>query len=159
MSGGERTRGRAAGWAGLAIRLVVGGVWVWAGLAKLTEPYAAVQAVRAYQLLPGGVAEVVGRTLPTLELVVGTALVAGVLTRVSAAVSAGLFLAFVVGIASAWARGLQIDCGCFGGGGYDPDAASAYPWELARDGVLLALSVLLVVLRRSRYAADRVLFR
>ncbi len=42
-------------------------------------------------------------------------------------------MAFIIGIASVWARGITIDCGCFGGGGYDADAASQYPWEIARD--------------------------
>ena len=59
----------------------------------------------------------VGHLLPVLEVVVGLCLVLGLLTRGAAVVSALLFVAFIVGIASAWARGLQIDCGCFGGGG------------------------------------------
>ena len=52
-----------------------------------------------------------------------------------------LLVAFIVGIGSAWARGLQIDCGCFGGGGFDENAADDYPWDIARDVGLLALSV------------------
>ena len=52
-----------------------------------------------------------------------------------------LFVAFIIGIASVWARGINIDCGCFGGGGADPDAASQYPWEIARDVGLLAASL------------------
>jgi hypothetical protein len=74
-------------------------------------------------------------------------------------VSALLFLAFIVGISSAWARGLSIECGCFGGGGEIPDAAAAYPGEIARDVGLLALSLWLVVRPRSRLALDNVLFR
>ena len=146
-------------WLALVARLVTGGVWVWAGGAKLTDPYAAVMAVRAYQLLPGSVAEAVGYALPTLEVVIGVALILGLLTRGAAVVSALLFIAFIIGIASAWARGLQIDCGCFGGGGYDPDAASKYPWEIARDAGLLLLSGFLVWAGNSRLGLDRLLFR
>ena len=62
----------------------------------------------------------------------------GLLTRGAAVVSGLLFVAFIIGIASVWARGISIDCGCFGGGGYDPDAMSKYPWEIARDAALLA---------------------
>jgi hypothetical protein len=54
---------------------------------------------------------------------------------------------------------MEIDCGCFGGGGYDPDATSKYPWEIARDVALLALSLFLVWLPRSRWALDNILFR
>lgn len=140
-------------------RLLTGGVSIWAGAAKIAHPYDAVLAVRAYQLLPVGLADTVGHLLPTLEIVVGVALVAGLLTRGAAVVSALLFLAFIVGIASAWARGLQIDCGCFGGGGFDPDAASKYPWEIARDAGLLLLSVLLAWSRNSGPGLDRLLFR
>ncbi len=145
-------------WAGLTARLVVGGVWIWAGALKLPDPGASVTAVRAYQLLPLSVADAVGRLLPMLEVVVGVCLVLGLLTRLSAAVSAVLQVAFIVGIASVWARGIAISCGCFGTGGPDPDAFSKYPWEIARDVGLLALSLLLVWLRRTPYALDNVLF-
>lgn len=146
-------------WIGLAARLVIGGVWIWAGALKLGDSYQSVQAVRAYELLPESLVEPVGYLLPVLEVVVGVALVAGVLTRGAAVVSALLFVAFIIGIASAWARGLQIDCGCFGGGGYDPNASAAYPWEIARDAALLLASLFLVRWPRTRLALDSVMFR
>jgi uncharacterized membrane protein YphA (DoxX/SURF4 family) len=144
-------------WAGLGARLVVGGIWLWAGLLKVGDPPASVTAVRAYQLLPAGLADVVGRLLPMLELVVGACLVLGLLSRASAGLSALLQLAFVIGIASVWLRGISIDCGCFGDGGYDPDAASAYPWEIARDIGLTALSLLLVWQRRTPWSLDNLI--
>ena len=145
-------------WLGTTARLVTGGVWIWAGVLKLPHPEESVLAVRAYQLLPGDSATPVGHLLPVLEVVVGVCLVLGLLTRGAAAVSGLLFLAFIIGIASVWARGIEIDCGCFGGGGYDPDAQSKYPWEIARDVGLLALSAYLVVQGRTRIALDNLLF-
>ena len=145
-------------WLGLAARLVTGGVWIYAGALKLPDPAQSVQAVRAYQLLPSSFASPVGQLLPILEVVVGTLLVVGLLTRGAAAVSALLFVAFIIAIASVWARGIEIDCGCFGGGGYDPNASEKYPWEIARDAALLAASVWLVTLRSSRFALDSRLF-
>ena len=145
-------------WVGLAARLVVGGVWIWAGLLKLPDPEASVTAVRAYQLLPVSAVDAVGRALPMVEVVVGVCLVLGLLTRISAAVSALLLLAFIIGIASVWSRGILIDCGCFGDGGHDPHAASKYPWEIARDVGLLAASLLVVWLRRTPLALDNVIF-
>lgn len=148
------------GWLGLLARLATGGVWIVAGALKIPEPAASVQAVRAYRLLPEAVVPTVGQLLPVVEVVVGLALVVGLLTRTMAVVSAVLFVAFIIGIASAWARGLTIDCGCFGGGGYDPDAADKYPWEIARDVALLAGSVFVAAFgHRSRWALDHVLFR
>jgi len=145
-------------WFGLVARLVTGGVWIVAGALKLPDPAESVRAVRAYDLLPEAVVPTVGHLLPILEVVIGIMLVLGLLTRPAALVSSLLFVAFVVGISAAWARGLQIDCGCFGGGGFDQDATSKYPWEIARDVGLLALSAWLVVRPRSRWELDRLLW-
>ena len=145
-------------WVGVLARLLVGGVWVYAGLLKLPHPETSVTAVRGYQLLPAGVAETVGHVLPMLEIVVGACLVVGLLVRFTGAVSALLLVAFLVGIVSVWSRGIAIDCGCFGNGGADPDAFHKYPWEIARDSGLLALSLLLVWRRRSPVSLDNLLF-
>ncbi len=141
---------------GLLARLVVGGVWVIAGALKLPDPAGSVRAVRAYELLPEAVVPLVGYALPVVEIVVGLMLIAGLLTRVAAIFSALLLLAFIIGIAAAWARGLRIDCGCFGGGGFDADATAQYPWEITRDLGLLALSVLVAAMP-ARLALDRVI--
>ncbi|MDN5746245.1 MAG: DoxX family membrane protein, partial [Nocardioidaceae bacterium] len=137
---------------------VTGGVWLVAGGLKLTEPDASIDAVRAYQLLPSSMAEAVGLVLPSVEVVLGLALVLGVLTRSAAVVSALLFVAFVIGIASVWARGIEINCGCFGGGGAQAGASSEYPWEIARDAALLLASLFVAWLGRTRLALDSVLF-
>jgi uncharacterized membrane protein YphA (DoxX/SURF4 family) len=141
-------------WIGLAARLVTGGVWIVAGLIKLPDPAGSVRAVRAYDLLPESVVPTVGLVLPILEVVVGLCLVLGLLTRTMAVVSALLFVAFIIGIASAWARGLEIDCGCFGGGGELEGASAKYPGEIARDVGLLLASLWLVVRPRSRWSLD-----
>jgi uncharacterized membrane protein YphA (DoxX/SURF4 family) len=144
-------------WTGTAARLVVGVVWIVAGFLKLPDPTLSVRAVRAYQLLPESVVPVVGHGLPVLEILVGVCLVLGLLTRGVAVVSGLMLLAFVIGIASAWARGLSIECGCFGGGGAKPDAAGKYPWEVARDVGLLALCCFLLWRPRTHVSVDHVL--
>lgn len=151
-----RTSGRAvSSYVGVVARLVVGGVWVVAGLLKLPDPAENVRAVRAYQLLPEGVVPTVGYALPIVEVLIGVCLIIGLLTRVSAVLSGLLLVAFIVGIASAWARGLEIECGCFGGGGGPAANASAkYPWEIARDFGLLLLSGWLVWRPRTPWALD-----
>ncbi len=146
-------------WLGLAARLAVGGMWIWAGLVKLPDPASSVESVRAYALLPESLVEPVGYLLPVVEVVLGVALVLGLMTRGAALLSAGLLLVFIGGIISVWARGMEINCGCFGDGGANPDAALQYPWEISRDLALLGLAVALVALRRTRYALDGLLFR
>jgi uncharacterized membrane protein YphA (DoxX/SURF4 family) len=145
-------------WVAVVARLVVGGVWIYAGLQKLPHPATSVTAVRSYQLLSPDLAETVGHVLPMLEIVVGACLVLGLLTRFSGLVSALMLAAFIAGIISVWSRGIAINCGCFGSGGADPDAFGKYPWEIARDAGLLALSLLLVWRPRSPLAVDGVLF-
>lgn len=146
-------------WVGVPARLVVGGVWVVAGALKLPDPAESVRAVRNYQLLPEAVVPLVGHALPVLEVLVGACLLAGVLVRGAAAASVVLMAAFIVGIASAWARGLSIECGCFGGaGGTVEDATAAYPWDIARDVGLLLASAWLVWRPRTPWAVDNRLF-
>jgi uncharacterized membrane protein YphA (DoxX/SURF4 family) len=141
-------------------RLVLGAVWLVAGLAKIGDLDESVRAVRAYRLLPEALAQVVGSALPLAEVLLGALLVVGLFVRVFAVVSALLLAAFVVGIASAWARGLQIDCGCFGSGGeLAAGAQPTYGWELARDSGLLLLALLLARWPAGFYALDGLLAR
>src|SRR3954465_999948 len=104
--------GGLQGVVGVVCRLLVGGVWVVAGVLKLPDPAENVRAVRAYQLLPEAVVPAVGHAPPILEIVIGACLLLGVFTRVAGIVSCLLLAAFIIGISSAWARGLSIDCGC-----------------------------------------------
>jgi uncharacterized membrane protein YphA (DoxX/SURF4 family) len=90
---------------------------------KLSDPS---QSVRAYQILPETLVPSVGYALPALEVAVGVVMVGGLGLRVVSAVSVLLLVAFIVGVASAWARGLLIECGCFGGGGEAANATSSY---------------------------------
>lgn len=139
-----RSPRRLGHWFGLAARLGLGLTFVVAGLLKVADPQASVRAVHAYQLLPYGVSQIVGFALPWLEIGLGALLLLGLLTRFAAAALVLLLAAFVVAIGSAWARGLSIDCGCFGGGGAVPKGQAAYLPEMLRDTGLLLLGLWLV---------------
>ena len=145
-------------WVTTAARLVLAGVLIVAGWSKMGAPALSIEAVKAYQLLPTAVAEIVGYVLPILEIVIGLLLVVGLLTRMAAIVTAVLMCAFIVGIASAWARGLNIDCGCFGGGGALPPGQKAnYLPEILRDVGFLALAAWVAVRPPGRLALDSAL--
>ena len=141
-------------WVATGLRLLLGGVMLWSGLAKVGDLAASVRAVRAFELLPESLAQLVGYALPVVEIVVGLLLVVGLLTRYAAAVVALLMLAFIVGIVSAWARGLAIDCGCFGGGGAIEPDQTQYPLEIVRDLALFAAAAVLVRWPTSRFSLD-----
>jgi hypothetical protein len=61
---------------------------------------------------------------------------------------------FVAGVTQAWARGLSIDCGCFGGGGVVAPEGTAYGRELLRVAGFLLLAGWLVVRPRTLSALD-----
>jgi protein-disulfide isomerase len=142
-------------WLGTALRLLLAGVWIYAGLSKIDDPAGGVRAVRAYRLLPEWLAKGVGYGLPFLELTLALLLLVGLATRLAAVVSAVLLVVFVAGMISAAARGLRIDCGCFGGGGEVASGASTrYTGDILRDVGLLLAAGLLAVWPRSRFTAD-----
>jgi uncharacterized membrane protein YphA (DoxX/SURF4 family) len=134
---------------GTVARLGLAAVFLVSGVLKAIDPDATYVAVRAYDLLPKlGVALVAG-VLPWLEIVIGLLLLAGIATRAVAVVSAVLLLGFMAGVAQARARGLSIDCGCFGGGGAVDPGQTTYGRELLRDAGFLLLAGWLVVRPRT----------
>lgn len=145
-------------WAGLTGRLVVGIVLLAAGALKIGNIPGMELAISAYQLFPYSVIQVLAYVVPFSEILLGVLLLVGLFTRLSAIASALLFLSFIVGIASAWARGLSLDCGCFGGGGEIDPAETKYFEEILRDFGLLALCVWLSVRPRSLFSVDQWLF-
>ncbi|MGN6598539.1 MAG: DoxX family protein [Actinomycetes bacterium] len=141
-------------WVTLVARLVLGGTFLAAGLLKVGNPAASARAVTAYQILPYDLGRVIGYALPWLEIAMAVLLIVGLLTRLSAGVLGVLLVAFLIGIASVWARGISIDCGCFGGGGKVGAGDTAYPQEMLRDTGLLLLAALLVWRPASVFALD-----
>jgi uncharacterized membrane protein YphA (DoxX/SURF4 family) len=143
---------------GLLARLIVGIVLIWAGVAKVTRPALSARAVQAFQILPFDFAGYVGYALPVVEILVGLLLVIGLLTRASAGVGGLLMVAFIIGIASAWARGLTIDCGCFGGGGTIAASQTQYPLDILRDVGVAVGAAWLVARPPTAYSLDHRLF-
>jgi uncharacterized membrane protein YphA (DoxX/SURF4 family) len=142
-------------WISFAARLALAFVWAWAGWAKIADPDAATRAERAYDLFPEAMVKPIAWGLPFVELALALLLLVGLATRPAAWVSAVLFVAFIAMIGSAWARGLSIDCGCFGGGGVtNRFDASRYAEEIVRDVVLLGLALFLALGPRSALALD-----
>ena len=142
-------------WIGLISRLVLGGVLLAAGLLKYQHLDKSQMAVRAYELLPVPFANFMGIILPFLEIAVGVLLIIGAGVRISALVSGVLMVAFIFGISWAWARGLSIDCGCFGGGGQVEPGTASYLPELLRDGGLGLLAIYLFFYPQSKFGLDR----
>ena len=117
-------------------RLLLGGVFVWAGAVKALDVPAFAGQVAAYQLLPYAWNYVVAATLPYVELLAGVLLLVNRRVKPAALLLLLLNALFIGVLVSVVARGLDIDCGCFG-----PDAGTTPLQALGRDIVLLALAV------------------
>jgi uncharacterized membrane protein YphA (DoxX/SURF4 family) len=143
-------------WISTICRFVLAAVWLWAGLAKAADPWMAERAVDAYQLVPAMLVKPVAWGLPFIEIGLAMLLALGIATRTIATISMALLGAFMIGIGSAWARGIQIACGCFGGGGADPSATwISYFWEIARDAAVAGMAARLVVRPQSFFMFRR----
>ena len=145
-------------WLGTAIRLALAAIWIWASLSKLSSPRTFVQTVRAYDATPEWLSKAIGYGLPVIEVMVGILLALGLATRLAAAISTVLFFVFLIGISQAAARGIQLDCGCFGGGGVTA-GGTTYTLDILRDIGLLILSAYLVLWSFTRVSADEFLAR
>ena len=116
-------------------RLAVGGVFIFASLDKLQHPAAFAQAIHHYRLVPYPVLHSFAFLLPVTEMLVGAALVLGVLRRGAALLAGLMTLVFMVAITTALVRGLDISCGCFNTDGGHGVGLSL----LVRDAALLLL--------------------
>jgi uncharacterized membrane protein YphA (DoxX/SURF4 family) len=134
------------------VRLGLAAVWLIAGGIKAVDPDQSEIAVKAYHLFPDSAAYAVSLVLPMAEIALGLLLLIGLAVRPAAIVSAVLLVLLIAAIASVWARGYTIDCGCFGGGGEADVSWRNYLTEILRDVGFLALAGWLVVFPRSYLA-------
>jgi uncharacterized membrane protein YphA (DoxX/SURF4 family) len=145
-------------WLTVAARLFLVYIWFDAGWPKLLDPPGTVRSVRAFQILPEALVPAFGYTLPVIELALGLLLLIGLFTRLAALATAVLMVVFLAGIASAWARGLAIDCGCFGNtGSLVADPVPGYIRDLLRDTGFLLVALFVAKWPRGPVDLERLL--
>lgn len=98
----------------LFFRIVVGGLFIYAGVLKIADPLGFAKDIENYRLVPRAVAFLIALVLPWVETLAGAALVAGLFKRTSAGLISVILGFFIVLVAVTMARGLDVDCGCFG---------------------------------------------
>jgi uncharacterized membrane protein YphA (DoxX/SURF4 family) len=140
-------------WINGILRLLVGGAFVFAGALKIADPAKCALDVSNYRLVPHEMVNFVAILVPWVEITAGSFVLAGVWLRAAALVITSMAAMFFVLIVSARARGLNIECGCFGTmGGKHIGLVN-----LAIDSTLLLLAGLLV--RRSTDGPANEIFR
>lgn len=116
-------------------RFVIAGLFLWAGMMKLIHPGLLFGDILSYRLLPEGVAVGLAWYLPWLEIVLALALLSPRLQEGAWGGLFGLMTVFILALLSAWARGLDITCGCFGSSGL----YNQYGWWVTRDALILGV--------------------
>ncbi len=96
-----------------ALRMGLGLLFVYASLDKIWEPGAFAEAIYNYRLLPDVFLHGAAILLPWVELVTGLLLVLNRFPRTSSLLAGSMLLVFTLAVASALARGLNFNCGCF----------------------------------------------
>jgi uncharacterized membrane protein YphA (DoxX/SURF4 family) len=98
----------------LSIRLFLGFIFILAAVIKIADPAGFSQSIYNYKLMPDFLINVLAIVFPWIELVAGILLVFGISVKENSAILTGLLVVFIIAIVISLARGLDINCGCFG---------------------------------------------
>jgi putative oxidoreductase len=133
----------------IALRLAIGGVFVYAGILKAMDPTTFARDIENYRILPHAASVALSLYLPYVEIFCGLGVILKRLYAGSLLLIGAMMLVFIGALISAWARDLNISCGCFGTHSGRPD----YPLAVLRDVAILACAGFLVW-HESRRAAS-----
>jgi hypothetical protein len=129
-------------------RLVLGGIFIYAGCSKLLEPEPFAVLIDAFGIIPEGLLMPVAIGLPALEVAAGFGLLFDV--RGSLGTIAGLLALFMVILGYGILMGLDIDCGCFGPEDPEAEAFHGLRAALVRDVIMMMGVIFLYGYRRYR---------
>lgn len=95
-------------------QVLIGVVFLIAGLAKIGDLGSFASQIHNFRMLPVWSENLLAMTLPWIEVVAAMCLILGQRARAGGALAAVLMFVFIVAVAQAAIRGLDIECGCFG---------------------------------------------
>src|SRR6184192_2133766 len=121
------------------VDLVVGGIFIYAGVLKMLDPVQFANDIDNYKTLPWFISVRLAFYLPWLEILCGLAIIFRFLYRGGLSILSVLMLIFIGATIAAKVRGLDITCGCFG----HASKNWSFPQHLAVDLALLAAIALL----------------
>ena len=117
-------------------QVAIGVLMAWAGLAKIGNLHGFAEQLHNFRMMPVPIENLIAMSLPWIELVAALALIFGVRARAGAILSALLLAAFTLAVFVAMARGLDIECGCFG-----TNDATRVGWvKISQNLMMLALA-------------------
>ncbi len=95
-------------------RLILGGVFIWAGMIKITNPMGFAQDIANYQILPQSISFFLALFLPWIEVICGVFVFTGLFLRSSSFFLSCILTGFLILILVTMIRGIDVECGCFG---------------------------------------------
>lgn len=98
----------------LLCRIVIGFIFLYAGMEKISDPSGFASSINNYKLLPFPLINIAALILPWIEVTAGILLIFGIRVKENAFIISGLLGIFTIAIIISLLRGLNIDCGCFG---------------------------------------------
>ena len=133
----------------LVFRMVLGIVFVYASLDKITNPQNFSQIIYNYKILPSFLINIFALTLPWVELICGLFLIGGIFVESSALLVFLLLFVFMIATSvNVFIRGINIQCGCFS----TSLAAQKQGVELVLRDVIFLLMSLQVLLFNQNFA-------
>lgn len=136
-------------------RFILGLVFLYASFGKIMDPKAFSENLMAYHIFDSPLAiKYVAVTLPWVEWFCGIFLILGVFVRSMAVLSSLLLLIFLLSMASALVRGLEINCGCFGSA---HETIGLY--SLFRDGLFFIMSLTVLFSKVDSYTLQAFFFK
>ncbi len=136
----------------IGLSWLLGLIFIYAGAVKIGDPQAFADSISTFQLFPDGAVSLLALGLPPFEFIVGTMLLMRCHPRPTSLAVLILGIVFAITIGQAIARGLTIDCGCFGKQSF----LGSNKWsDLARDVVVIAAGGLLYQKERLTNVASK----
>ena len=136
----------------LAFRVILGSLFLYAGIAKIVDPMGFALSIYNYKLLPESLINVAAILLPWLEVMVGGSLLLGIGTAGGALLAAALFSIFSGALTINLIRGLDIACGCFSTAASGGSISGFY---LLRDLSLLLMSLQVLFFDKALFSVTR----
>ena len=128
-----------------AVRLIVGGAFLWSSIAKISRPYEFLSTIYHYQLSGPRLSLLVAMGIPWMELTAAICLIGRIFLDGALVVTALLGILFSIAVGSAIQRGLHISCGCFTAA---DDMQISY-WTLLRSISLVIAGIVGLVAQQS----------
>ena len=132
-------------------RCILAFIFIFSGIEKIADPAGFSESILNYKLLPESWVNLAGIILPWIELTAGLLLLFGISVKENAFIISSLLIIFIIAVGISIARGLNIDCGCFGTSGGTKVGFT----KIGENILLLALGFVLMIYNSTLFSLSK----